>query len=216
VDRISHLDVSSGVTKINVALDKLPNFKALPNSSDDAGPQHRGTIHLCKDLQHIEEAYRDSLLGKSSERPIIEMTIPSSLDKTVAPSGKHVAQLFVQYTPYHLSQGSWVDPRTKEVFADRVFDVIEEYAPGFKKSVVGRDILSPYDLETIFGLTGGNIFHSAMGLDQLFWFRPAPGFANYRSPIQNLYLCGAGTHPGGGVMGACGRNAARRVLKDFT
>jgi len=127
-------------------------------------------------------------LGKSSERPIIEMTIPSSLDKTVAPSGKHVAQLFVQYTPYHLSQGSWVDPRTKEVFADRVFDVIEEYAPGFKKSVVGRDILSPYDLETIFGLTGGNIFHSAMGLDQLFWFRPAPGFANYRSPIQNLFV----------------------------
>eukprot|EP01118_Nematostelium_gracile_P016372 TRINITY_DN675_c0_g1_i1.p1 TRINITY_DN675_c0_g1~~TRINITY_DN675_c0_g1_i1.p1 ORF type:complete len:560 (-),score=136.57 TRINITY_DN675_c0_g1_i1:551-2230(-) len=215
-DRIKNLDWNSAVTKINVALDKLPNFKAYPTVNNQPGPQHKGTIHLCRDLAHIEESYREALAGKSSSVPIIEMTIPSSVDRTISPEGKHVALLFVQYTPNQLAEGSWADPKRKEEFADRVFDVIEQYAPGFKKSVVGRDILSPYDLEKIFGLTGGNIFHSALGLDQLFSMRPAPGFSNYSTPVKNLYLCGSGAHPGGGVMGACGRNAANRVLNDVT
>lgn len=123
--------------------------------------------------------------------------------------------LFVQYTPYALAKGSWDDPGVKDEFADRVFQVIEEFAPGFTASVLARDVLSPLDLERIFGLSGGNIFHGAMGLDQLFWLRPAPGWSRYRTPLRGLYLCGAGAHPGGGIIGAAGRNAARAVLADL-
>lgn len=212
-DRISSMDFSSGVTKINVALDRLPSFTAHPGHAP--GPQHYGTIHLVSAMREIEGAYRDALVGCPSTRPVIEMTLPSSLDPTLAPPGKHVMSLFVQYTPYTLAQGTWDDPGIKDAFADRVFRVIEEFAPGFTSSVLARDILSPLDLERIFGLTGGNIFHGAMGLDQLFWLRPAPGWSRYRTPIANLYLCGAGAHPGGGIIGAAGRNAALAVLADL-
>jgi phytoene dehydrogenase-like protein len=210
---IQALDFSSAVTKINVALDRLPSFRCLPGH--DAGPQHRGTVHIVSTLDEIEGAYRDACAGKESERPVIEMTLPSSLDNSLAPPGKHVASLFVQYTPYRLAAGSWEEPGRKEAFADRVFRVIEEYAPGFTASVIARDVLSPLDLERVFGLTGGNIFHGSMGLDQLFWLRPAAGYARYRTPVEGLYLCGAGAHPGGGVLGAPGRNAARVVLSDL-
>jgi len=172
-------------------------------------------VHIVSTLDEIEGAYRDACAGKESERPVIEMTLPSSLDNSLAPPGKHVASLFVQYTPYHLAAGSWEEPGRKEAFADRVFRVIEEYAPGFTASVIARDVLSPLDLERVFGLTGGNIFHGSMGLDQLFWLRPAAGYARYRTPVEGLYLCGAGAHPGGGVLGAPGRNAARVVLSDL-
>lgn len=212
-DRIRSLDFSSGVTKINVALDRLPSFTARPGHAP--GPQHCGTIHLVSAMEEIEVAFRDALAGRPSARPVIEMTLPSSLDPTLAPPGKHVMSLFVQYTPYTLAQGSWDDPGTKEAFADRVFRVIEEFAPGFTASVLARDILSPLDLERIFGLTGGNIFHGAMGPDQLFWRRPAPGWSRYRTPVKNLYLCGAGAHPGGGLIGAAGRNAALAILADL-
>ncbi|KRT70764.1 MAG: FAD dependent oxidoreductase [candidate division NC10 bacterium CSP1-5] len=212
-DRISSMDFSSGVTKINVALDRLPSFTAHPGHAP--GPQHYGTIHLVSAMEEIEGAYRDALVGRPSTRPVIEMTLPSSLDPTLAPPGKHVMSLFVQYTPYTLAQGTWDEPGIKDAFADRVFRVIEEFAPGFTTSVLARDILSPLDLERIFGLTGGNIFHGAMRFDQLFWLRPAPGWSRYRTPIENLYLCGAGAHPGGGIIGAAGRNAALAVLADL-
>lgn len=207
---IRTLDYSSCVTKINVSLDQIPHFTAQPGS--ELGPHHRGTIHFVAELDEIEEAYRDAVAGSCSRRPVIEMTIPSSMDKSVAPPGKHVASLFVQYTPYNLRVGSWDDPATKEAFADRVFAVVEEYAPGFTASVLHRDVLSPTDLERVFGLSGGNIFHGAMAIDQLFALRPAPGWTQYRTPVQGLYLCGSGAHPGGGVLGAPGRNAALMAL----
>jgi phytoene dehydrogenase-like protein len=210
-------DFSSAVTKINVAVDRIPVFSALTSdglSAHRVGPQHHGTIHMNSTMHEIEDAYADAVNGRNSTRPIIEMTIPSALDDSLAPEGHHVISLFVQYTPYNLREGSWEDPATREVFADRVFDCIEEYAPGFKASVIGRDVLSPLDLERVFGITGGNIFHGSMSLDQLFWLRPVAGWARYRTPVKRLYLCGAGAHPGGGVLGAPGRNAARVALAD--
>jgi phytoene dehydrogenase-like protein len=212
-NHIRSMDFSSGVTKINVALDRLPSFTAQPGHMP--GPQHYGTIHLVSTMEEIEVAYRDARAGRPSTRPVIEMTLPSALDATLAPPGKHVMSLFVQYTPYTLAQGTWDDPGIKEAFADRVFRVIEEFAPGVTASVLARDILSPLDLERIFGLTGGNIFHGAMAFDQLFWRRPAPGWSRYRTPIANLYLCGAGAHPGGGIIGAAGRNSARAAIADL-
>lgn len=142
----------------------------------------------------IEASYRDALAGQISRRPVIEMTIPSSLDPTLAPKGKHVASLFTQYTPYDI-QGGWTDERCEQ-YAQQCFSVIEEYCPGFIDSVTHYEVLSPVHLENIFGLSGGNIFHSAMGLDQLYWLRPTAGWSKYRTPVQGLYLCGAGTHPG--------------------
>jgi phytoene dehydrogenase-like protein len=212
-ERIEHLDFASAVTKINVALERLPSFRALPGH--EPAPQHRGTVHIVTTLEEIESAYLDALAGKASARPIIEMTLPSALDPGLAPPGKHVLSLFIQYTPYRLAAGSWDDPGRKDELADRVFAIIEEYAPGFTNSVIARDVLSPLDLERIFGLTGGNIFHGAMGLDQLFWLRPAAGWSRYRTPVPGLYLCGSGAHPGGGVLGAPGRNAAQVAMRDL-
>ena len=212
---ISSTDYSSPVTKINVAVDRIPNFKASPSPSDGSpSPHHHCTIHLnCENIDEIHTAYLDAQLGKPSENPIIEMCVPSSLDPTLAPPGCHVISLFTQFTPYNLTDGQW-DDATRNKYADKVFDIIEDYAPGFKASVVGRDILSPPDLERIFGLTGGNIFHGAMSLDQLYFMRPVAAFNNSRSPIKGLYLCGSGTHPGGGVMGSPGYLAANAVLRD--
>jgi len=150
--------------------------------------------------------------GQRRKRPMVEMTIPSSLDPTLAPPGHHVAGLFIQYAP--TNRALWNVPKTKEHFADLVFDIVEEYAPGFKDLVLYRDLLSPLDLEQIFGLTGGSISHGSMGLDQLWVMRPFLTRADYTTEIGGLYLCGAGTHPGGGVMGAPGRNATMRVLRD--
>ncbi|XP_062501517.1 pyridine nucleotide-disulfide oxidoreductase domain-containing protein 2-like [Corticium candelabrum] len=215
VDEVTAFDYTSPVTKINVAVDSLPNFKASPNRDSHPELHHRATIHLgCESINALHRAYLDAQNGRASARPVIEMCIPSSLDPTVAPSGKHVVSLFVQYTPYDLADGTW-NNETKNDFANRVFSVIEEYAPGFTSSILGFDILTPPDLENVFGLTGGNIFHGAMGLHQLYFARPTPAYCNYRSPIRGLYLCGSGTHPGGGVMGASGRNAALTALQDL-
>nr|XP_020667706.1 pyridine nucleotide-disulfide oxidoreductase domain-containing protein 2 [Pogona vitticeps] len=217
VQRISQFDTRSPVTKINVAVDQLPNFLAVPNTSDGhPSPHHQCSIHLnCEDMGTVQQAFEDACQGTPSNRPIIEMCIPSALDPTLAPPGCHVISLFTQYTPYMLAGGKQWDDQEREAYADQVFDWIEAYAPGFKASVIGRDILTPPDLERIFGLPGGNIFHGAMSLDQLYFARPVPSYSNYRSPIQGLYLCGSGTHPGGGVMGAAGRNAAKTALGDF-
>ncbi|XP_078667932.1 pyridine nucleotide-disulfide oxidoreductase domain-containing protein 2-like [Branchiostoma floridae x Branchiostoma belcheri] len=218
LSEVSHVDYKSPVTKINVAVNQLPNFKAAPNTSDNAPlPHHRCTIHLnCEDSGLIDDAYHDAVAhGIPSKKPVIEMCIPSSLDPTIAPEGCHVVTLFTQYTPYHRKDGREWDDQARDEYADRVFDNIEDYAPGFKVSVVGRDILTPPDLEKTFGLTGGNIFHGAMSLDQLYQSRPVPSFGNHRCPIKGLYLCGSGAHPGGGVMGAAGKNAATVALADL-
>eukprot|EP01018_Ginkgo_biloba_P001423 Gb_31329 [translate_table: standard] len=159
-------------------------------------------------------ACRDAWNGYPSRRPLIEMTIPSVLDNTISPPGKHVINLFIQYTPYKLQEGSWQDSAIRDAFAHQCFNLIDEYAPNFSSSIIGYDMLAPPDLEKVFGLTGGNIFHGAMGLDSLFLLRPIKGWSGYRTPLKGLYLCGAGSHPGGGVMGAPGRNAAHVVLQD--
>jgi phytoene dehydrogenase-like protein len=207
---IRAIDYTSASLKINCAVKELPNFSALPGVA--LGPQHRGTIHLCPTFDYMEQAYDDAKYGRPSRSPIIEMTIPTSVDDSLAPPGMHVVSMFVQYAPYHLREGNWDD--FKESFADRCCDIVNEYAPNFKQSVVHRQVISPLDLERTFGLTGGNIFQGNMSLSRMFFLRPAAGYANYRTPIQGLYLCGAATHPGGGVMGACGLNAAREILKD--
>ncbi|XP_066324979.1 uncharacterized protein [Miscanthus floridulus] len=213
---IKAADYSSATTKINVAVDRLPQFQCCKDSNPEGGPEHMGTIHIgSESMEEIDLAYREAAGGVSSKRPVIEMTIPSVLDKTISPPGQHVINLFVQYTPYKLSEGSWQDSNVRKAFAERCFSLIDEYAPGFSSSVVGYDMLTPPDLEREFGLTGGNIFHGAMGLDSLFLMRPAKGWSDYRTPVKGLYLCGSGAHPGGGVMGAPGRNAASIVLEDL-
>ena len=205
VERISYASAS---LKINVALAELPSFRAMPGT--EPGPQHRGTIHICPDQDYIERAFDDAKYGRPSAEPVLECTIPSVVDPTVAPPGRHLMSMFVQYAPYELRDGSWDDQR--ETFADRCFDLLDEYAPNFKRSVLDRQILTPVDLERVFNLTGGNIFQGAMTPGQLFAFRPVPGYARYRTPVRGLYLCGAAAHPGGGVMGTPGLNAAREIL----
>nr|XP_028950365.1 pyridine nucleotide-disulfide oxidoreductase domain-containing protein 2 isoform X2 [Malus domestica] len=204
-----------GTTKINLAVDKLPQFKSCKMGHPDAGPQHVGSIHIgSESMEEFQLAWQDAVNGLPSNRPVIEMTIPSVLDKTISPPGKHVINLFTQYTPYSPSDGHWGDTVYRELFAQKCFSLVDEYAPGFSSSIIGYDMLTPPDLEREIGLTGGNIFHGAMGLDSLFLMRPVKGWSNYRTPLKGLYLCGSGTHPGGGVMGAPGRNAARVVLVD--
>jgi phytoene dehydrogenase-like protein len=163
-------------------------------------------------MEYIERAYDDSKYGKPSESPLLECTMASVVDPTVAPPGKHLISMFIQYAPYKLKEGNWDE--IKDRFADRCFDILNEYAPNFKQSVIDRQIITPLDLERRFGLTGGNIFQGAMTLNQLFFLRPVAGWAGYKTPIRGLYLCGAAAHPGGGVMGACGLNAAREILRD--
>lgn len=214
---VRSFDYESPVTKINVAVKEIPNFIADPNINKNTPmPHHQCTIHVnCESTDLIHSGFADAQAGRFSQKPMIEMVIPSSLDPTIAPPGCHCVLLFTQYTPYKLSDGKEWDDQTRNDYADTVFDIIEQYAPGFRKSVIGRDILTPPDLERIFGLTGGNIFHGSMSKDQLYMFRPTSALSNYRSPIAGLYLCGSGAHPGGGVMGSAGRLAAQTVLKDF-
>ncbi len=196
--------------KINLALSGLPDFRCLPGAP---GPQHRATMHLCPDIDYMERAWDQAKLGRPSERPMLEMTVPTMYDPSLAPPGKHVMGIFLQYAPYTLTgPETWDDLR--EPFADRVLNLIAEYAPNIHSIIEHRQVLTPLDLERRFGITGGNIFHGEMSLDQMFVMRPVPGWARYRTPIEGLYMCGSGTHPGGGVMGAPGYNAAREILKD--
>jgi phytoene dehydrogenase-like protein len=212
VAAVRAIDYSSASLKINVALSELPDFVAVRGSGLPPDAHLRGTIHIAPTLDYMERAYDDAKYGRPSADPVLECTIPSVVDPTVAPPGRHVMSFFVQYAPYRLRAGDW--DREKDRFADRCFDLLAEYAPNFRRAVIDRQVLSPVDLERRFGLTGGNIFQGAMTLSQLFFLRPVPGYADYRTPIRGLYLCGAATHPGGGVMGACGYNAAREMLRD--
>ena len=214
---VAALDFRSPVVKINAALDRLPRFPAAPGGGGDrrgAGPEHRGTIHVgATDLDALERSFAAAASGTLPERPLVELTLPSAVDDGLAPPGRHVASLFVQHVPWTPPSGCWEGDRNR--FADRVFALVDEVAPGFSTSVLDREVLAPPDLERIFGLTGGNIFHGAMTPDRLGPLRPVAGWGRYRTPLAGLYLCGAGTHPGGGVMGACGRNAARVVARDL-
>lgn len=210
VRAVERIDYSSASLKINLAVRELPDFACLPGT--EPGPQHRGTIHLGATPESIERAYDDAKYGEPSQRPVIEMTIPSVVDPTLAPPGRHVVSMFVQYAPYQLARGDW-DARREE-FADRCVAEVARYAPNFPAAIIHRQVLTPVDLERTFGLTGGNIFQGAVSLHQLFSLRPVPGWSDYRTPIDRLYLCGSAAHPGGGVMGACGRNAAREMLRD--
>lgn len=208
---VSRIDYASASAKINVALAELPNFTCLPGVQ--VAPHHRGTIHLCPTLDYIERAFDDARYGWPSREPVLEITLPSSVDSTLAPAGHHVMNIFVQYAPYRLAGGkSWDD--IKEDFADRCLDLVGRYAPNVPGAVLHRQVLSPLDLERTFGLTGGNIMQGAMVPQQLFSLRPVAGWADHRTPIRGLYLCGAASHPGGGVLGACGRNAAEEILRD--
>ncbi len=211
-DSIRYLDYSSGSCKLNLALSELPDFTCLRGAAP--APQHRGTIHLCPTREYIEKAFDAAKYGYISPNPIIEATISSSLDDTVAPKGRHVMSMFTQYFPYHLAKDAGTLEENKKRYADRCIDIMNDYAPNFRQSVLNCQVLSPADLEVRFGLTGGNIMQGTMSLSSLCFMRPVPGYADYRTPVKGLYLCGAATHPGGGVMGACGYNAAREILKD--
>jgi phytoene dehydrogenase-like protein len=193
--------------KMNLALAGVPDFRALPG----AGPHHRATMHICPSVEYVERAWDDAKYGRPSERPLLEMTIPTMYDPSLAPAGRHIMGIFLQYAPYTLRGLKWDDIR--ESYADHVLSIIEEYAPNIRSIVIARQVLSPLDLERRFGITGGNIFHGEMSLDQMFVMRPVAGWARYRMPVRGLYLCGSGAHPGGGVMGAPGYNAAREILK---
>ncbi|SFF37563.1 Phytoene dehydrogenase-related protein [Fontimonas thermophila] len=208
-EAVARIDYASASMKINLALSELPDFRCCPGK-DAVGPQHRGTIHISPTLDYIEAAYADARQGQPSRAPVIELTLPTSVDTTLAPPGHHIAQLFVQYAPYALRDGHWDEIGAD--YADLCIDVVTHYAPNFRAAILHRQVLTPVDLERRFALTGGNIFHGAMSLHQLFGFRPVPGWSDYRTPLAGLYLCGAGAHPGGGVSGAPGRNAARAIL----
>src|SRR5579859_4267729 len=197
---------SSG--KVNLALDRLPDFKSLPGP----GSHLRGAISISPSVDYMERAYDEAKYGRFSRRPYIDMVIPSLTDPSVAPPGKHVMSCFVQYAPYHLKDAGWDDQR--EAFGDTVINAIAEYAPNIRDIILHRQVLTPLDIERTFGLSEGNIFQGELTLEQLFFLRPAPGWARYRTPIKNLYMCGSATHPGGGIMGAPGRNAALRILKE--
>ena len=197
---------SSG--KVNLALDALPDFTCLPGS----GAHLRGAISISPGVEYMERAYDDAKYGDFSRRPYIDMVIPSLTDPSVAPPGKHVLSCFVQYAPYKLREGTWDEKR--EAFGDAVVDTISEYAPNLKQVIRHRQVLTPLDLEREWSLSEGNIFQGELSLEQLFFLRPVPGWARYRTPVAGLYLCGSATHPGGGIMGAPGRLAALEVLKD--
>ncbi len=196
--------------KMNLALSGFPEFKAYPHGSP--GPQHGATMHICPSVEYIEKAWDDAKYGRPSHWPLIEMTMPTIYDKSLAPEGRHIMGIFLQYAPYTLRDTTWDQER--EPYAERILDVIEEYCPNIRSIVEHRQTLTPLDLERRFGITGGNIFHGEMSLDQMFVLRPLAGWAKYRTPVKGLYLCGSGAHPGGGVMGAPGHNAAREILKD--
>jgi phytoene dehydrogenase-like protein len=202
----------SGTFRMNVALAELPSFECLPGK--DRAPHHTAGIIMAPSLRYMEQAYFDARSHGWSREPIVEMLIPSTLDDTLAPPGQHVASLFCQHVAPELPDGaSWDDHR--EEVADLMIETVTRFAPNFKAAVLGRQIMSPLDLERTFGLIGGDIFHGALSLDQIFSARPMLGYADYRAPISGLYMCGSGTHPGGGVTGAPGHNAAREILKDF-
>jgi phytoene dehydrogenase-like protein len=207
LESVRHYKCRGSSGKVNLALDALPEFTCLPG----AGAHLRGAISISPSLDYLERAYDEAKYGEFSHRPYLDIVIPTLSDPSMAPPGKHVLSCFAQYAPYDLASGSWEDQR--EAFGDAVVDTLAEYAPNIHRIIVHRQIVTPLDLEREFGLTEGHIFQGELTLDQLFFLRPVPGWARYTTPVRNLWICGSATHPGGGIMGAPGRNAALRILE---
>jgi phytoene dehydrogenase-like protein len=208
VEDVEHYRFRGSSGKVNLALDALPDFRSLPG----AGAHLRGAMSISPSVDYMERAYDDAKYGRFSRKPYVDMVIPSLTDPSVAPPGKHVMSCFVQYAPYALRDGDWDSQR--EAFGDTVIDTLAEHAPNIRNIILHRQVLTPLDIEREFGLSEGNIFQGELTLEQLFFLRPAPGWARYRTPIRGLYACGSATHPGGGIMGAPGLNAARMVQHD--
>jgi len=214
--RFVGLKSDSGTFRMNVALSDLPNFTCRPSGGGLAGDYHGAGIIIGPTLEYLERAYLDARDEGWSRQPVIEMLIPSTVDQTLAPEGQHVASLFIKHVaPQFPSGRSWSDPSERVAFADFAIETVSSYAPNFKASVLARQLHSPLDLEDKFGLVDGDIFHGQMNLDQIFSARPVLGYGDYRMPLEGLYLCGAGAHPGGGVTGLPGRSAAREIQKDL-
>ena len=209
VTDIKNFRIRGSSGKVNLALDALPEFTCLPGN----GPHLRGAISISPDFDYIEKAYDDAKYGNFSEVPYIDIIIPSVLDPEMAPPGKHVMSCFVQYAPYNI-KGGWNDQK-REDFGDAVINALARYAPNIKDIILHRQVLTPADIESTFGLTEGNIFHGELSLQQLFALRPAVKWANYKTPITNYYQCGSGTHPGGGITGSPGEMAAKKIIKDW-
>ena len=199
---------SSG--KLNIALDRAPSFEAISHLPE----LEKGTVTIGPDVEYVERGYDDWKRGTWSKEPFLDISVPSFIDPTVAPAGKHMVTVFVQYVPPTLADGDWTSDK-RDAFAETVLSTIEQYAPGFRDSIVDLETRTPHELEQEVGLTEGNIFHGELTLDQLLFNRPVPGYAQYRGPLGRFYMCGSSTHPGGGVMGAPGYNAAQEILKDF-
>jgi phytoene dehydrogenase-like protein len=208
IEAISRFKFRGSSGKVNLALSELPDFTCLPGY----GPHLRGAVSISPSLDYLERAYDDAKYGEFSKNPYMDIVIPSMIDPGMAPPGKHVMSCFVQYAPYNQT-GGWTDAN-REAFGDAVVNTLARYAPNIKRAIIGRQVLVPSDIERITGLTEGNIFAGELALHQLFFFRPVPGWANYRTPIKGYWQCGAGTHPGGGIMGASGRLAALEILKE--
>ena len=206
---VGNIRYRGACAKVNLALGELPKFHGL---NGDAATALRGAVSISPSLEYLERAFDDAKYGSPSRHPYMEAVIPTLADPSLAPPGRHVLSVLVQYAPYRLKEGTWDERR--EAFGDAVVEALAEFAPNLKGAIVGRQVLTPADLETTYGLTGGNMYHGELALDQLFFMRPVAGWAQYRTPIQGLYLCGAGAHPGGGISGLPGRNAAREMLKD--
>jgi len=207
--RVRNIKLRGVCARVSLALDRLPDFTALPGP----GPHLHGAILISPALDYLERAYDDAKYGRVSRRPYLAVTLPTASDPALAPPGKHVLSALVQYAPYHLRDGTWDDAR-REALGDAVVEALSAYAPNLAGTILHRQVLTPLDLEQTYGLSEGHIYHGELTLDQILFMRPAPGWAHYRTPIQNLYLCGAGTHPGGGVNGAPGYHAAREILKN--
>jgi len=208
--QVKNFKIRGSSGKLNIALDGLPRFPAIPPGS----PSTRGDMHVTDTLEMMERAYDDWKDGRWSRAPYIDMLIPSQIDPTMAPDGKHYMSVFVQYCPYELADGPW-DAAKRKAFGDTVINTIAQHSPNFKDLILHAEIRTPWDIENEVGLTEGNIFQGELTMDQLLFNRPVPGYAQYRAPVRGMYMCGSSTHPGGGVMGAPGANAARAVLRDL-
>jgi len=210
--KVKNIRSRGTVAKINFALDTLPKFKSAPDPQSSAALG--GVIHIGPTIDYLERAADDAKYGRFSRQPFLEITIPSVADPSLAPAGKHVMSVWMQSAPYQLRESNWNNQR--DVLGDAVVNVIEDYAPGFKNSILHRQVLTPLDLEQVYGLTGGHPYHAEIALDQIFFMRPVAGWARYHSPIENLYVCGSGTHPGGGLTGLPGYYAAKEILKSWS
>ena len=208
VQSIKNFRVRGSSGKLNLALSELPDFTALPGETE----LHRGAVSISPSIDYIERAYDDAKYGQFSRQPYIDMIFPSMIDPDMAPPGQHVASCFVQYTPYDL-EGGWNDTK-KEAFAETVISTIERHAPNIRRAIVGKQVITPVDIERIAGITGGNIFHGELLLHQIFFMRPTPQWADFRTPLPGYYLAASGAHPGGGVMGAAGKMSVMEALKD--